>query len=427
METRYFYLIVILLLFSNPGDSQVAINNSAMPPNISSVLDLTATDKGLLIPRMTKVQRDGIMLPANSLIIYQTDNSPGYYFNIGTPVLPKWKLLSSTDTPSLSSGYKIPIDTIPFVINIPGSYIVTKNLSGLQGIDINSSNVSIDLNFNTISGLVSNNDSGIFVSGAQSQITVYNGNIVNWADEGINAEYTTSSRFFNIIIKSNGNDGIFTGKNAVISDCIALNNGLDGIDTDSASTIQHCLASYNSNEGIDAGVGANISNNTTSLNGSHGIKAGTNSILQANNSYKNTGNGIYSGANNNLFDNVSAENTLSGFYLFNASKSYNNNARSNTNHGFECGQDIDIKNCSSDSNLGSGFFSAFNGGKLEENLSSDNNIGYNISGTAWLLIKNSASGNTVQDFTIGPGNMLATILTSATLNSNTNPFVNISY
>jgi trimeric autotransporter adhesin len=60
----------------------MGINTSS--PNASAILDITSTDKGLLVPRMTMVQRDAIASPATSLLIYQTDNTPGFYFYNGT-------------------------------------------------------------------------------------------------------------------------------------------------------------------------------------------------------------------------------------------------------------------------------------------------------------------------------------------------------
>jgi len=65
-------------LFNN--GSNVAIGTSVV--NTSALLNLTSTNSGLLMPRMTKAQRDAISSPATSLLIYQTDNTPGfYYFN----------------------------------------------------------------------------------------------------------------------------------------------------------------------------------------------------------------------------------------------------------------------------------------------------------------------------------------------------------
>ncbi|TGE14471.1 hypothetical protein [Hymenobacter elongatus] len=53
-------------------------------PNASAVLDLTSTAKGLLIPRMTQAQRNLISTPAEGLLVYQTDNTPGIYQRTAT-------------------------------------------------------------------------------------------------------------------------------------------------------------------------------------------------------------------------------------------------------------------------------------------------------------------------------------------------------
>lgn len=53
-------------------------------PNASALLDITSTTKGLLLPRMTKAQRDAISSPAAGLAVYQTDNTPGLRVYNGT-------------------------------------------------------------------------------------------------------------------------------------------------------------------------------------------------------------------------------------------------------------------------------------------------------------------------------------------------------
>lgn len=62
----------------------VAINADSSLPDPSAILDLKSTGKGFLIPRMTLAQRNAIAVPAISLLIYQTDNTPGFYFYDGT-------------------------------------------------------------------------------------------------------------------------------------------------------------------------------------------------------------------------------------------------------------------------------------------------------------------------------------------------------
>ena len=53
-------------------------------PAASSLLDIKSTTKGILIPRMTQSQRNTIASPVTGLLIYQTDNTPGFYFYNGT-------------------------------------------------------------------------------------------------------------------------------------------------------------------------------------------------------------------------------------------------------------------------------------------------------------------------------------------------------
>jgi hypothetical protein len=50
----------------------------------SSVLDVKSTSKGILIPRNTLAQRNAISTPATGLLIYQTDNTPGFYYYNGS-------------------------------------------------------------------------------------------------------------------------------------------------------------------------------------------------------------------------------------------------------------------------------------------------------------------------------------------------------
>jgi hypothetical protein len=71
-------LIFSLMLTVFSGFAQVGIGTKT--PDPSALLEVKATNKGILIPRMTLAQRNAIKSPANSLMIYQTDNTPGYYY-----------------------------------------------------------------------------------------------------------------------------------------------------------------------------------------------------------------------------------------------------------------------------------------------------------------------------------------------------------
>jgi hypothetical protein len=53
-------------------------------PVASALVELSSTTQGLLLPRMTKTQRDAISSPATGLMVYQTDNTPGLRVYNGT-------------------------------------------------------------------------------------------------------------------------------------------------------------------------------------------------------------------------------------------------------------------------------------------------------------------------------------------------------
>lgn len=82
------FLIIIFLLLTLPGHSQVAVNTSGAQPNGSAILDVNANDKGLLIPRVeiTDVDSDQspVENPAAGLLVFNvgsTDGIPqGFYF-----------------------------------------------------------------------------------------------------------------------------------------------------------------------------------------------------------------------------------------------------------------------------------------------------------------------------------------------------------
>jgi hypothetical protein len=89
--------IILLLAISTAFAQGVAINQNGSEPHPSAMLDVQSTEKGMLVPRVNQAQRDAITSPANGLLIYQTDNDPGFYYNAGTPETPQWHNLAGSD------------------------------------------------------------------------------------------------------------------------------------------------------------------------------------------------------------------------------------------------------------------------------------------------------------------------------------------
>ena len=75
-------LIIGLTLF-NVTIAQVAINSDGANPNTSAMLDISSSQKGLLIPRMSSAQRDDIQNPTPGLLVYVTGTEDFWYYHTG--------------------------------------------------------------------------------------------------------------------------------------------------------------------------------------------------------------------------------------------------------------------------------------------------------------------------------------------------------
>jgi hypothetical protein len=79
IEMKKIALFILLIGFSNL-QAQIGIGTDT--PDASSILDISPTgnDRGILIPRITETQKNSITSPANGLLVFQTDNTAGFYY-----------------------------------------------------------------------------------------------------------------------------------------------------------------------------------------------------------------------------------------------------------------------------------------------------------------------------------------------------------
>ena len=78
---KFIILLSTILLYVSLCFSQVAMNTDGSSANSSAMLDVNSTNKGMLIPRMTQAQMEGISSPATGLSVYNTDVNAVCYFN----------------------------------------------------------------------------------------------------------------------------------------------------------------------------------------------------------------------------------------------------------------------------------------------------------------------------------------------------------
>jgi hypothetical protein len=72
--------ISLSILFALALNAQNVGINTTTPDN-SAVLDVSATDKGMLVPRMTTTQRTAITSPATGLLVFDSDLKVFYFYN----------------------------------------------------------------------------------------------------------------------------------------------------------------------------------------------------------------------------------------------------------------------------------------------------------------------------------------------------------
>lgn len=98
---KSFHVAAFLSICSLGAIAQKAnVGIGTTRPDESAVLDISSSNKGLLMPRMTLQQRSNIQNPANGLIVYQTDMLSGFYFYDGKD----WKSLTEAKSIAGTDG-----------------------------------------------------------------------------------------------------------------------------------------------------------------------------------------------------------------------------------------------------------------------------------------------------------------------------------
>ena len=149
LQLLFFFFLTFL------GHAQIGIGT--VTPNVSSVLDITSTTKGLLAPRMTTAERIAIVTPAESLLVYDTTVKAFYYYNLTTT---SWVKIANEGS-ALRNNYKLVksvTDLAPELLAGGNTrYLLTTNtlyeINGTIALDF-----PIDLNNAYVSGLDTNED-----------------------------------------------------------------------------------------------------------------------------------------------------------------------------------------------------------------------------------------------------------------------------
>ncbi len=230
--------------------------------------------------------------------------------------------------------------TNQFIINAGGSYYLTGNIfgvSGKNGILINATNVTVDLNGFAVFG-GSGSLAGIWDGGNnRGNTTVRNGTVLSWGGAGIDLSASFDSLVKDLIVTNNGGVGMKMSDACVLRDCMTRDNAGDnisagfnanvthctavasvngyGFNIGPNSTVKDCAANFNKLYGILTGANSMVSHCTTAQNAGGGINVGNGSTIAAcaassNGSGAGTNFGIFTGNNCTVTDSNASYNTV---------------------------------------------------------------------------------------------------------------------
>lgn len=178
-------------------------------PHSSSILDVSSSTKGVLLPRMTSQQRDSIVSPATGLLIYQTDNTPGFYYYNET-----WRLIeqptATANVPNLSLSNLSPTSVNESLVpNVSGNLDLGTWENKWRNLYLSNSinSDSVKTQFLTASSIqVAGN--GIFVNGAQKGLEV-TGTYGVYANGLFMGVYGSSNNYYGLYGTSTSGTGVY--------------------------------------------------------------------------------------------------------------------------------------------------------------------------------------------------------------------------
>ena len=140
-------LIALLSIFFNKMmyAQSLAINTDGSTAHISALLDVKSTDKGILIPRMTAVQRAAIATPASGLLVFDTDSIAFAYYDGSL-----WFFLNSSSNIGKAWSTRGNNGTLPtdFIGTIDGQDLFFKINNTHAGV-LNNSNQNTSLGYSS--------------------------------------------------------------------------------------------------------------------------------------------------------------------------------------------------------------------------------------------------------------------------------------
>lgn len=287
-----FFLLMVPVI---PFCQNIGIGTAS--PHSSAVLDITNTNKGLLIPRMTGTGITAIPNPAKGLMVYDSVNNQ-LLVNMGTPVTPNWQTIVAKSGWGLNgnSGVSAANQFIGTTDNQPLRLRVNNTWAG----EVNPSSGNIYLGVRSGQSTTTGSSNVAFgtdalklnTTGSNNTATGYQSLFFNTI-----GQQNTANGYQALYSNTSGNYNIAIGIDALYFNTTGGENTANGIQ----ALFNNTQGSYNTANGFNA-----LISNTSGINNTAN---GANALYSNNTGYGNTSMSY----NALLYTSNSAYNTAIGY------------------------------------------------------------------------------------------------------------------
>jgi len=307
--------VMLFAIKSITPAQNVGIGTNA--PAASALLDVTASNKGILVPRMTNAQMLAIVAPANGLLIYNTD-SAAFTYRAGTA----WVFLKGNATASNDWNTKgnAGTDTSKNFIGTTDDVDLVFKRNNLRAGLINQSNSNTSWGANALNPA----SAGFFntaIGGNALSLNNASGNTATGAfalESNVNGTENTAIGAFALESNVTGTENTAIGNTAMINNKAGSNNTANG-----SQALRY-------NDGLNntaMGWASLYTNSTGNNNTAIGANSLPNNSLGSDNTAigYNTGSGIINGIGNVLIGNNAggAEQGSNKLYISNSATDNN--------------------------------------------------------------------------------------------------------
>ncbi len=356
-------IIICFLIISNTSAQSFAINTDGSTANTSALLDIKSTGKGVLIPRMSKGQKNAIAAPATGLMVFQdAPDSVGFYYYNGSAWL--WLATANNTTDWATTGNAGTDTTLHFIGTTDNMPIRFKQNNNWVG-QFNSNNSNFFIGTNSGKNTTASTNTAFGANSLAANITGYGNLAAGAAAMSLNTAGSRNTAVGDSAIFTqsflNGGVSYFTDNTAVGSKALFFNQPTTNANGSKNTAVgsEALYLNTTGDENTAVGTGALHDN----ITGSNNTAVGRSVHRLSKSGTDNTYMGFESGYNDSLSSFNTGIGSLS-LRLFGAATGQNVAIGYNTGNDLTTGSNNVLVGFAAGDNLATGTDNTFIGGSI---------------------------------------------------------------